>query len=350
MRCTLCPSVTSAATRKSLEPAQADWRRLNNHASRFITQAPWQWLSDENIFAVRDPETGEVAYCCILGNGGIEYGLIAYRGSAGLEGYALIVDDAVEKDEFLLIQDALAFTLGDREMVDKDDRAVHAALGLKFRGRGAWPIFRSHRPAYLPARLDRSECRMLTTCLEQSVALLDQALSGELPSPPPGFEGIVTRRAGSKGEWETAFEPLPDQPALIPVTDELLLQRVLRSCRKVRQSWEVRVLPVGSFWPEDGGSPFVGRILLCVDHKSGIVFGVDILEPQNNLPDAFLRVTEKAGFIPETLRVTSAYLERRLSPAAKALEVTIRQVKRLPEIERVSKSLKQALRLGEPDF
>jgi hypothetical protein len=45
-------------------------------------------------------------------------------------------------------------------------------LGLKFRGRQEWPMFRSYRPGYLPWYLEAPEARTLTYALEQAVEVV----------------------------------------------------------------------------------------------------------------------------------------------------------------------------------
>ena len=50
---------------------------------------------------------------------------------------------------------AIMLSFEDRDALQEEDLAVIRGLGLSFRGRQAWPLFRSYRPGYLPARRDR---------------------------------------------------------------------------------------------------------------------------------------------------------------------------------------------------
>ena len=43
------------------------WRELFDAASAFHNLAPWQWMSDDMVFGVKDPATGTTGYCCVLG-------------------------------------------------------------------------------------------------------------------------------------------------------------------------------------------------------------------------------------------------------------------------------------------
>lgn len=44
---------------KSPEPTLDQWRDLYDAATALPDLAPWRWMADEDLFAVRDPETGE---------------------------------------------------------------------------------------------------------------------------------------------------------------------------------------------------------------------------------------------------------------------------------------------------
>ncbi|MBI2911249.1 MAG: hypothetical protein HYY05_03845 [Chloroflexi bacterium] len=324
-------------TSNESEPSVADWRRLYQQAQHFREQAPWTSLTDSQAFAVRDPETGEVAYCSIMGAGGMEYGLVAYLGAPGLRSYALVVNDALDEDEALLVQDCLSLHLGDREMVDGADRSVHAALGLRFRGRGAWPMFRRQRPVYLPKHLSRWEAQFLGTCLEQTGLFVEGLLTDQFaPTLPPG-DSILGRRADEQGAWTTVVLPLPPRPPPPQLgVDEVRLQRVRRDCPRVRQAWEVRVQVLTPITGEEEDAPFFARVLLCVDQKSGMVLPGDVLGPRVGLQEALLGTVERAGAMPEALRLTSGYLEAALLPLTEVLGIKVRRARRLRELDRAS--------------
>ena len=81
-----------------------------------------------------------------------------YLGSEGIHGYLSLQELGPFADPEDLIQiPQLQASFEDREQLDKRDREVIKELGLKFRGRNAWPMFRSYRPSLFPWFLESGE-------------------------------------------------------------------------------------------------------------------------------------------------------------------------------------------------
>ena len=76
-------------------------------------------------------------------------------------------------DNLLEIQDCLMASFEDWEEIEPKDREVMKALGLKFRGRNAWPLFRSFLPGTFPWYLTAAEARYLTICLGQALLVIE---------------------------------------------------------------------------------------------------------------------------------------------------------------------------------
>jgi len=320
-----------------------EWRGLYQQAAVFVESTPWNVLSDDQLFAVEDPGTGEVAYCAIMGAGGIEYGLAAYRGTAGLKAYAVVANDAADEDEHLLIQDCLTFSLGNRDEVFPEDRAVHKALGLRFRGRGAWPIFRSFRPGYLPAMPTAQEAAFLRTCLEQSDSLVEELVSGHrLPALDPASQ-FPARRRTKAGTWATTSLPYPPapQPPCLEV-DDLSIRKVQKELPRASQTWQAAVQAVAPIAEKDSRA-FWAWIILCVDQDTGLVLIAEPAGPEQSVQAHFMRILQQGSLLPKEVRVSSGLLEAQLAPLLGALGIRLRRVDRLRELERVSRSFKAAV-------
>ena len=48
-------------------PSLQEWKSLYKAAIEFKKLAPWSWMYDTDIFGVKDPVSGKIGYCCIMG-------------------------------------------------------------------------------------------------------------------------------------------------------------------------------------------------------------------------------------------------------------------------------------------
>ena len=72
------------------DPTEQEWRDLYRAADTFKELAPWDWMLDSDLFGVRNPDTGEIGYCCIMDNLGEHFAFGLYRGDEGLRGLTRI--------------------------------------------------------------------------------------------------------------------------------------------------------------------------------------------------------------------------------------------------------------------
>ena len=54
-------------------PTIEEWRLLYQAAAELRQLAPWDWMLDEDLYGVRDPRTGEIGWCAVLGHLGRGY-------------------------------------------------------------------------------------------------------------------------------------------------------------------------------------------------------------------------------------------------------------------------------------
>lgn len=69
---------------KYTQQERALWQSLFSTALEFEKVAPWRWMTDGQIFGVRNPETQEIGWCCVMGRSGMHYALGIFRGDSGL--------------------------------------------------------------------------------------------------------------------------------------------------------------------------------------------------------------------------------------------------------------------------
>ena len=148
---------------------QEEWAALFDAAIAFKELQCWEWMYDRDMFGVQSPETGEIGYCCVMGQLGEVLGLNVYLGPKGFESYRQLQElahqgasgDALGPHALLNTQRCVMASFEDRAELHEQDLRLIKSLGLKFRGKKEWPMFQSYRPGYLPWFLTRSEGRFL---------------------------------------------------------------------------------------------------------------------------------------------------------------------------------------------
>ena len=190
-------------------PSAAEWRNLYDLASRVKTLAPWEWMFEDEIFGVQDPETGTTGFLSVMGEAGAHFAVALYPEPEALYSFLDLHDHGTEDDDEeagspldmmrVLEVPQLQLSFEDAKQLDKEDKAVIKGLGLKFRGAKAWPMFRSFTPGLLPWYITSAEAKRLATALEQLLQVAPRCReNAELLAPSE--DGHDLSGACSKGQ------------------------------------------------------------------------------------------------------------------------------------------------------
>jgi len=333
-----------------ISPSIQEWRELYGAAMEFKEAACWNWMWDSDVFGVQDPVSGEVGYCCVMGKAGEHFALAVYLGTEGLMGYRKTQrsGDSLSPFDALLLQKCLMASFEDREHLTRRDLQVIKTLGLKFRGRNSWPLFRSYLPGYVPWYLNCEEAKFLDVALRQAV---DVALrfrdDPELLTPPLKNRYLVRvprrERGGTvwRDEW---LEPVPldKEGSGAEPTDTNHLDRVRLLNLECQGIWEVDFFYFPQAVQEKEERPYYPRTILVVDHYSSLVLECHLAKPEgfaSELQEAFLEVVERIGVLPREVLVKREESFRLLEPIASRLRIKLRKVKGLPALEEAQESI-----------
>ena len=113
---------------------------------------------------------------------------------------------------------AVSAMLADREDLETPDRTTIRELGLKYRGRVSWPLFRRTVSGYVPWFLEADEAVFLTMALQYVIDLVKKMLIGEFAVDLVGDIDSAPPRVFGNGEWLDRREPIPEAqpPASVP--------------------------------------------------------------------------------------------------------------------------------------
>ncbi len=334
-------------------PTLSEWRRLYQAAIRVKEIAPWEWMTETDIFGVQNPETGELGFVSVMGELGEHLALAVYLGPKGLYGFwgfQQIADSA--PPEALLGLPHLQASFENRNELSQKDRNVIKELGLKFRGRQAWPMFRSYRPGFLPWYLEAQEARLLTYALEQAVevalrfeedpAMLDVA-------DDESYLVRVPREEAGELVWEDRIENVPSvEPDPIPIVMDMeMLERVKQMLRS-GHTLEVDSFIIPARIEERGTRPYFPHMLLVVESGSGMVLGSELLKPESGLekmwgevPLMLVYQLARTGIVPRQIKVRSPLLYQLLQPLGEELGFEVKPTPTLPSLDRAKDFLLQ---------
>ena len=346
----MAPTGKEAPVRE--EPTREEWGALFAAADAFKKAACWEWMFDADTFGVMDPETGEIAYCCIMGNLGEHYALGAYLGAAGLK---WIFDMQVENEdqagpELFMKQHGLMASFEDRNGLLDQDRALIKELGLRYRGKKQWPLFRSYEPGLYPWFLSSWECRFLTRTLQQA---LEVSLRCREDGTILGIAGEdtflvrVPREEGPEITWEDQYlhVALPhEEYASFHVVDELLLKRTLSLGKERRGTWEVDTfyLPFPVQEKKDS-RPYYPKVFLILDKTTGLILRhetiQDLQEDGYRCIHAIVELVSERGKIPARIAVERDETYFLLRDACLQLNIELEKVRGLEVMPEIREAL-----------
>ncbi|MFH1437344.1 MAG: hypothetical protein ABIJ56_16690 [Pseudomonadota bacterium] len=350
------------------QPSLSDWRQLYRAAADLWKAAPWDWMSDTDLFAVKNPADGQIAYCCVIGEMRETLGLIAFLGTDGLEcwrwmqGREKTLSGEELARELIFRQRGLSLTFSRTDELEKEDIAVIRKLKLRARGPGSWPHFRSHTPGLFPWFLTKPEAAFMTLVLRQALDV--SARFGKNPGlldPPAGANGLFFARvprtgagaAGSAGEtaWEDGWvEPLPEADGGLMPSEEIDEARLAALAAAAARTDDVLEIDADrSSQPvvgKEDGRLFFPLFLLVVDSRTGFIYGAHFEKRETAgrvFVDKLLGALERKNIVPAAVRVKREEIGAWLQPVTSRLGIELSLAPGLPALEEALASMEDYL-------
>lgn len=346
-----------------------EWRCLFRAAEAFKAAMPWNWMFEELLFAVQNPETGEMGFCSITGEIREHHALITYLGEVGLGCYLTALRGMKYASAFLgerehgmmlLETPQLQASFESRQTLTALDWQIVQEAKVRIRERKLWPFFRNFTPARLPWYINGPQARFLTLLLEQALIVTQAQQQGEISIPPlleadtlPTTLPLLSRVI-EDGEWvfkQQVF--VPQYPAVASesqISDQdLAALRHKLPLKNVEVQVHLAMMPV----PIEEGSPppYFPYTLLVVDAQEGAVLDVSLLMPQPSLADlwtqvlpALLSAFERLGRRPESMQIASERLYSLLAMPMGQLGIKLSRVQELPALEEAYLDLEDWMR------
>ena len=339
------------------EPSTEQWIELHEAFREYCQAAPWQFFDDTHLVTVEHPSGEDKGYCVVLGSGGMEYGLAMYRGDEGLAGYLALMSGAMELGslESLDATNALSAMLADREELSKTERDTIRSLGLRYRGRGRWPLFQAFRPGYLPWRLEDSEAVFLTWALRCMTDLTSLVENGELTFDREDNPDMFLTRSLHNGQWHNRWEHIlfPMPPPAPNYPDLERLRQLADSKPRTDLVWELGIFflhaPVRE---ERGGRPHFPISAMLVEADSGFVIPELFMGPDPSDTDRqelLVKLLETLPGLPSEIVVGTPRMAQLTESVTAPLGIAL-SLDETPALWSVREELLGSLEEGAPDF
>lgn len=318
------------------------WKELYSAAEKFKSLEPWNILDDRDLICVRNHSNGDIGFGAVMGSGGTLFGFALYRGTEGLRLYQELIDKAGESlddDDIYALQNCVKLEFTSRSDVRPEDHAVMKQLNLSFRGRNAWPEFRSYLPGYAPWFLTEPEARLLALGIKAACVHHERVQKGEVKESIRDGECLMYEPLdGSASEFRSGWEPLPvyERKSLKPpVLNLAVIDEMKRKKLALGMAWEADAFYLPSTIL-DSDRPYFTRIALVCEQASGFMLEPTIGAPGDAtyqlLTDAICSAAKQMGVRPETIFVRNAEIAAAITPLANVLGIVVRKKKNLGAI------------------
>ena len=316
-------------------PSMEEWQRLYEVATEFKKLKCWEWMYDSDVFGVQNPEDGEIGYCCIMGNMKEVFALAVYQGTEGLEGLLKLQSGEIGNvdTDAARNQKCLMASFEDRDYLQKNDLQLIKKLGLKYRGRNEWPMFRSYLPGYFPWFLTGKEAIFLTYALEQAIDVALRFKKNEGLLTPAGQDKYMVRVPEKIEDiilWEDMWMSPPPLEKTTPSdnrVDEIRIQRIKSKAVRTDALWEIEIALSPAPVCEKNKRPYFPRLLVAMDHRSKMALDFQLFEISDDFSefrDHILGFLEKFNMLPQEILVGRDETLQMITPIASRLNIHVR--------------------------
>lgn len=282
--------------REDNRPNDDQLKELYQAAADFKEAQPWKWLYDSDIICVENPKDKTIGFCSVMGRAGEHYALGVYLGDEGIFGFYNMMEngDSIPGHQVLHHQNCIMCSFEDRNTLSTEDRKQIKALGLSFRGRNAWPMFRRYEPGFHPWYINEEECIFLTIALRQALFVATNVLDSRLSMDMERGKTILRFSEDNDGrlEWyskeiQLTYPFVSYSP--VEIIDDVLIQKL----KKAGSMGNITLLAETCYMPSavqenKGERPYYPRIFILAEKETGMVMDFEIYESIDDDADVML--------------------------------------------------------------
>lgn len=181
-------------------------------------------------------------------------------------------------------QDCLMCSFEDRNELTGADRKQIKDLGLTFRGKNAWPMFRRMEPGFYPWSIDAKECVFLTQAIPQVLVIVEDIQVGKVSMDLTQGQSILRYRSDNqqKQEWLSKEIKIPNPERsyqVPPIRDEQLIHQIKQSGKMGNAILQTDICYIPSPVQEKKEDrPYYPHLFFLTDKESGMIMDVEVYE------------------------------------------------------------------------
>ncbi len=330
--------------------------QLYGEATRFMLERPWEFLADEELILVDDPESGERCYCCVMGAAGEWIGMYVYQGEESYRMYRKLAEGhKPDPYGYYEKQKGVSLEIVRASDLEAADRVLLKAMDHPLKKGMLAPQFRTVRPGYLPWHVTEPEGRLLLQCLRAVDLFCATATDEELEEfwrKKDAFPLVVVPE-NKKQECKVCLVTAPSPgPAPIEVADldEERIRRIAAECKKSETILEAQRFFAPGIIGQKNERKMCMHGSIIADANSGFLYHSEFGMPGESraaiVSRALLAAMETANFVPTEVRVMETALGTGLAGLGSALGFEVRTVKKLPAAEEAKRFLFETMSKG----
>jgi len=325
-------------------------RELYLEAIRYYHHQPWEVIADNDVFGLCLYRSRYPFFCSVLGNSGMVKGLAIYPGLRGYKCLSEIFQDREEispQEDFLYEQLSFSLIFGGRNEVLPGEMEFLRKNHLDNFPPGAWPVFRSIMPGYLPWYFNDNETIVMYYAMRQAMSLARKYRT--CPEKiGPDKQGTFLFRCAQANSWREQRYALVEVDPNPEEEDREYSDYCRQEVKNIRQGpversgeWEMEAFYLHQPVQEgENTRPYFPYVLLVMDASSGLILHSN-MSHRTECPEKFMK-----GFVellnslplwPQAIKYRKEVIFRLFSPAAQALGLEMRKCETLPNLDEARK-------------
>jgi hypothetical protein len=331
---------------EALSPATAE--QLYGEATRFMLERPWEYLADEELTLVDDPESGERCYCCVMGAAGEWIGMYVYQGEESYRMFRnLASGHKPDPYSYYEKQKGVSLEIVRASDLEAADRVLLRAFDHPLKKGMLAPQFRAVRPGYLPWHVTETEGRLLRHCLWAVNFFCAMATDEELEEfwqKKNVFPLVVQERPDQEYKVRLVTASIPGPaPVEVPDLDEERIRRIAAECKKSDTILEAEHFFAPGIIGQKNERKMCMHFTLVANAKSGFLYHSEFGRAGESsavtVSCALLAAMESAHSVPAEVLVKETVLTISLAGLGSALGFKVRAVKNLPATQEAKEFL-----------